>query len=152
MLGRKLFELEDRFDFVTGVRGKGLLWGVEFRREMAEEVTLACLEGGLIVNNVRPNVLRLSPPLIVSDEELEQGLAILESVLAAGYELEKASEPAFEREWVSKEDGASEDVRRNEAEACSATMVFESTWRTLWLRRLSLPTPAASTPASPSAG
>jgi predicted acetylornithine/succinylornithine family transaminase len=110
MLGRKLFELEDRFDFVSVVRGKGMLWGVEFRRDMAEEVTLACLEQGLVVNNVRPNVLRLSPPLTISDAELEQGLAVLERVLSKGYELEKASEPAFEREWVSKEDGASEDV------------------------------------------
>jgi len=110
MLGRKLFELEDRFDFITAVRGKGLLWGVEFRRDMAEEVTLACLGGGLIVNNVRPNVLRLSPPLTISDAELEQGLAILERVLATGYELAKTSESAFERDWVSKEDGASEDM------------------------------------------
>jgi acetylornithine/N-succinyldiaminopimelate aminotransferase len=110
MLGRKLFELEDRFDFVTAVRGKGLLWGIEFEREMAEEVTLACLEAGLMVNNVRPNVLRLSPPLTISDTELEKGLAILQNVLSAGYELEKVSERAFEREWVSKENGASEDV------------------------------------------
>jgi len=110
MLGRKLFELEDRFDFVSAVRGKGMLWGVEFRRDMAEEVTLACLEQGLVVNNVRPNVLRLSPPLTISDAELEQGLAVLERVLSTGYELEKASEPAFESKWVSKEDGASEDV------------------------------------------
>ena len=110
MLGRKLFELEDRFDFITAVRGMGMLWGVEFRRDMAEEMTLACLEGGLIVNNVRPNVLRLSPPLTISDAELEQGLAVLERVLTTGHKLAKSSERAFERDWVSKEDGASEDV------------------------------------------
>ncbi len=109
LLGRKLFELEDRLDLIKAVRGMGLLWGVEFKQEIAEEVVLACLKAGLIVNNVRPNVLRLSPALTISDEELEQGLAILERVLTAGNELEKASEPAFEREWVSKEDGASED-------------------------------------------
>lgn len=110
VLGRKLFELEDRFDFITAVRGKGLLWGVEFRRDIAEEVTLACLEGGLIVNNVRPNVLRLSPPLTASDAELEKGLDILESVLSTGYGLAESGKPAFERDWVSKENGASEDV------------------------------------------
>ncbi len=110
LLGRKLFELEDRFDFVSAVRGKGLLWGLEVRRDIAEEVALACLEGGLIVNNVRPNVLRLSPPLTVSDDELEKGLSILERVLSEGNELAKASKRTFERDWVSKEDGASEDV------------------------------------------
>jgi acetylornithine/N-succinyldiaminopimelate aminotransferase len=97
VLGRRLFELEDRFDFITAVRGKGLLWGVEFQRDMAEEVTLGCLEGGLIVNNVRPNVLRLSPPLTIGEAELEQGLAVLERVLSAGHER-------------GKEDGAAEDV------------------------------------------
>ena len=110
LLGRKLFELEDRFDFVSAVRGKGLLWGLEFRREIAEEVTLACLEDGLIVNNVRPNVLRLSPPLTVSDDELEKGMGILERVLSEGNDLAKTSKRAFDRDWVSKEDGASEDV------------------------------------------
>jgi 4-aminobutyrate aminotransferase-like enzyme len=49
---------------------------------MAEEVTLACLEEGLVVNNVRPNTLRLSPPLTVSEEELEEGLAKLAKVFA----------------------------------------------------------------------
>ena len=54
--------------------------------------------------------LRLSPPLTISDAELEQGLAVLERVLATGYALAKTSAPTFERDWVSKEDGASEDV------------------------------------------
>jgi len=82
LLGRRLRTLEDRFDFVKAVRGLGLLWGVEFDRDMAEEVTLACLREGLIVNNVRPNVLRLSPALTIEDEEMEKGLALLERVLS----------------------------------------------------------------------
>ena len=82
LLGRKLFELEDRFDFIANVRGMGMLWGVELKREAAEELVLACLKEGLIINNVRPNVLRVSPPLTISDAELEQGLAVLEHVLA----------------------------------------------------------------------
>ncbi len=110
LLGRKLFELEDRLELVKEVRGMGMLWGVEFKQEIAEEVVLDCLKGGLIVNNVRPNVLRLSPPLTVSEAELEEGLSILERVLMAANEQKKASEPAFEREWVAKEDGASEDA------------------------------------------
>ena len=47
---------------------------------MAEEVTLACLREGLIVNNVRPTTLRLSPPLTIADDDLEEGLARLEKV------------------------------------------------------------------------
>jgi acetylornithine/N-succinyldiaminopimelate aminotransferase len=84
-LERKLRALEDRFSFVTEVRGKGLLWAMEFDREIGEQVDLACLADGLIANNVRPNALRLCPPLTVSEEELDQAVAILERVLA-GFE------------------------------------------------------------------
>jgi len=66
---------------VTGVRGKGLLWAVQLSREAAEQVVQGCLERGLIVNNVRPDAVRLCPALTVSREELDEGLAILERVL-----------------------------------------------------------------------
>jgi len=81
-LERKLRGLEDRFSFITEVRGKGLLWAIEFDREIAEQVNLACLAEGLLANNVRPNALRLSPPLTVSEEEIDQAAAMVEQVLA----------------------------------------------------------------------
>jgi len=80
-LAQRLRCLEDRFDFVTEVRGKGLLWAIQFDREMSEQVMLACLQQGLITNNVRPDALRLAPPLTVSREELDQALEIVEEVL-----------------------------------------------------------------------
>ncbi len=67
---------------MSGQRGRGLFWAVALTREAALEVVQGCLERGLIVNNVRPDAVRLSPPLTVSREELDQGLAILEEVLA----------------------------------------------------------------------
>jgi len=81
-LERKLRGLEDRFSFITEVRGLGLLRAIEFDRDIAEEVNLACLAEGLIANNVRPNALRLCPPLTVSQEEIDQAAAIVERVLA----------------------------------------------------------------------
>jgi acetylornithine/N-succinyldiaminopimelate aminotransferase len=81
-LGQKLRGLEDRFSFITEVRGKGLLWAMEFDREIGEQVDLACLAEGLIANNVRPNALRLCPPLTVSEEEIDQAVAMVERVLA----------------------------------------------------------------------
>ncbi len=78
---RRLQSLLDRCPHVTEVRGKGLMWAIEFSSDIGERVTNAALENGLIVNNVRPNAVRLTPPLTVSDEELEQGLAILEHVI-----------------------------------------------------------------------
>jgi len=81
-LERKLRGLEDRFSFVTEVRGKGLLWAIEFDQEIAEEVALACLAEGLIANNVRPTSLRFCPPLTVSEEEIDRAAAIVEQMLA----------------------------------------------------------------------
>lgn len=80
-LEARLHSLEDRSDLVTGARGKGLLWAVALASEAAEQVVLGCLERGLIVNNVRPDAVRVAPPLTVSREELDEGLDILERVL-----------------------------------------------------------------------
>ncbi len=79
---RRLQSLADRFPNVTAVRGKGLMWAVQFNGDIGERLTNQALANGLILNNVRPNAVRIVPPLTVSDEELEQGLAILEHVIA----------------------------------------------------------------------
>lgn len=80
-LMQRLHGLEDRFTFATQVRGKGLLTAIQFDREMSEQVVGACLEEGLIPNNVRPDAVRLAPPLTVTQEEIDRALAILEGVL-----------------------------------------------------------------------
>jgi predicted acetylornithine/succinylornithine family transaminase len=81
-LEQRLRSIEDRLDLVTEVRGKGLLWALGLSREVGAEAVARCLERGLIVNNVRPDAVRICPPLIVSREELDEGLAVLEEVLA----------------------------------------------------------------------
>jgi acetylornithine/N-succinyldiaminopimelate aminotransferase len=78
---RRMQSLLDRSPHVTEVRGKGLMWAVQFSADIGERVTNEALANGLIVNNVRPNAIRIVPPLTVSEEELEQGLAILEHVV-----------------------------------------------------------------------
>ena len=44
-------------------------------------MVLDCLANGLIVNNVRPNAVRLAPPLTVSNKEIDEGLRILEAAI-----------------------------------------------------------------------
>jgi acetylornithine/N-succinyldiaminopimelate aminotransferase len=65
---------------VEEVRGRGLLLGASIDRP-AGDVVDACRERGLLVGSAGPDVLRLTPPLTVSAEELEQGLELLEEVL-----------------------------------------------------------------------
>jgi acetylornithine/N-succinyldiaminopimelate aminotransferase len=79
----RLRSIEDRTPEVTEVRGRGLLIAVQFSRDIAADVTSACRERGLLVNNVRPNAIRLMPPLIVTDAELDRACDILEDALKA---------------------------------------------------------------------
>jgi predicted acetylornithine/succinylornithine family transaminase len=65
---------------LPNVRGRGLLLAVETSRP-AVDVVADCLERGLLVGTAGESVLRLTPPLILTADELEHGLAILEEVL-----------------------------------------------------------------------
>jgi acetylornithine/succinyldiaminopimelate/putrescine aminotransferase len=77
----KLEGLKQRFPSITEVRGKGLLLAFAFDRDVAERVALECLQHGLIVNNVRPNAIRLVPPLTVSEAEVDEAVSIIAEVL-----------------------------------------------------------------------
>jgi acetylornithine/N-succinyldiaminopimelate aminotransferase len=66
---------------ITEVRGKGLLLAVGLDKDIAERVTLDCLEAGLIVNNVRPNAVRLAPPLTVNEAEMDEAVSSLEKAI-----------------------------------------------------------------------
>jgi acetylornithine/N-succinyldiaminopimelate aminotransferase len=67
---------------VSGVRGKGLLLGLELTAPLAVEVTAACRDRFLLVNAVAPDVVRLAPPLTVSREEVDLALAALGEAVA----------------------------------------------------------------------
>jgi acetylornithine/N-succinyldiaminopimelate aminotransferase len=67
---------------VRGVRGRGLLLGLELTAPVAAEVADACRDRFLVVNAVAPDVLRLAPPLTVSREEIDVALAAIDASLA----------------------------------------------------------------------
>jgi len=81
-LVEKLEGLRRRLPAVTEVRGKGLLIAVGLAGDHAEKVVMDCLANGLIVNNVRPNAVRLAPPLVVSHAEVDEAVSILEGSLS----------------------------------------------------------------------
>jgi predicted acetylornithine/succinylornithine family transaminase len=65
------------------VRGAGLLLAAELAEGRdARAVEAACRDRGLIVNAVTPTALRLAPPLLVSDDEIDEAVAILTAALA----------------------------------------------------------------------
>ncbi len=76
-----LEKLKAKFDQIVEIRGRGLLLAMALKGEIADELVMACLEEGLLVNRVKPGVLRFMPPLIITNEDIEQALHILEKVL-----------------------------------------------------------------------
>ncbi|MCX4825197.1 aspartate aminotransferase family protein [Streptomyces sp. NBC_01142] len=71
---------------IADVRGRGLLWGVEFTTPaVAGDVLMELGRNGLVVSPClgQPEVLRLLPPLVATDEDAEEALAILDAVCAA---------------------------------------------------------------------
>ena len=68
---------------VAEVRGVGLLIAVELSGGDAKGVAARALDAGLVVNPVTESALRLAPSLLVSDDELDEGVAILAKVLAS---------------------------------------------------------------------
>ncbi|MFN8534563.1 MAG: acetylornithine transaminase [Dehalococcoidia bacterium] len=78
----KLRQLAERFPVIDEVRGEGLLLAVQFGSEMSDIVSRAALERGLLLNAVMPSAIRLMPPLVITEAEVDEAVAILDAVLA----------------------------------------------------------------------
>jgi len=68
--GAQITEIMLRSPLVSHVRGRGLLLGVVLRAPVAAEVEAAARAQGLIVNAVAPDVVRLAPPLVLTDDDI----------------------------------------------------------------------------------
>jgi acetylornithine/N-succinyldiaminopimelate aminotransferase len=68
---------------VAGVRGRGLLLGVELDGLDARGVNAALLEAGVVANAVTPTALRLAPSLLIEDAQVDEAVAIVGDVLGA---------------------------------------------------------------------
>lgn len=73
----------EQVDGVAEVRGMGLMVGVELDGVSAPEVLKECLQRGLLVNAVGDSVLRLLPPLVVTEEEVDEAVRIISEAIAA---------------------------------------------------------------------
>jgi 4-aminobutyrate aminotransferase-like enzyme len=74
--------LKKKYPFVTDVRGRGLLAAIEFDSDIGQDILMACLEKGLLVNKVKPNAIRLMPPLIIGNNEVDRAIGILDQVIS----------------------------------------------------------------------
>lgn len=73
---------------ITDVRGKGLLLAIEFRDEkIAGLIADECLARRLFVRQTQGNMIRIFPALNIGDEEMEEGLAIIEAAIGTTMEM-----------------------------------------------------------------
>lgn len=73
--------LQDRHPVISEVRGQGLLVAVEFSSDIGPALVAAIRERGMLCNVVKPNTLRLVPPLTVGDDELTEAVGIIDAAL-----------------------------------------------------------------------
>ncbi len=82
-MGEGLANLQSKHSQIAEVRGMGLLWAVLFETDIGAEVVSNCNAEGLLTNPLRPNAVRLMPPLTVSAEEIDQAMERLDSAIEA---------------------------------------------------------------------
>jgi acetylornithine/N-succinyldiaminopimelate aminotransferase len=97
--------LRPRYPLVRGVRGAGLLLGIALTEPAAAAVVAGLRDRGFLANAVRPDVIRLAPPLILGADQADAFLAVLPGALAAVCGPSTAGEPAIDEPTVTvKED------------------------------------------------
>ena len=68
---------------IDHVRGRGLLWGMVLTAPRAKDTEAAALDAGFLVNAAAPDVIRLAPPLIITEAQVDSFIAALPGILDA---------------------------------------------------------------------
>jgi acetylornithine aminotransferase len=76
---------------IVEARGRGCLWGFQLVRPVANDVVLAMISEGVLATSAGPDVLRMSPPLIASDDDVAEAARALGTAVARVLESEEAS-------------------------------------------------------------
>ena len=79
---RRLRAMAAKHPLIKEVRGAGLMWGLELSRDAAPVVP-AGLERGVVVNRTADTVVRLLPPLVITETEADEALDRLDAALGA---------------------------------------------------------------------
>ena len=86
-LKKKIETLKAKFPCIGELRGAGMLQGFEvntpegYNGDLSKDLIKKCMENGLLILRSGTNVIRLAPPLIISEKELDEGFDIIEKTL-----------------------------------------------------------------------
>ena len=73
-LMQSLNDLKLVFSCIEEIRGKGLLLAIQFDGDIADKVLELVRNEGVLSNMVKPNALRLMPPLTITKQEIQSGV------------------------------------------------------------------------------
>lgn len=77
----KLKDIATRCDKIKDVRGKGLMIGIEFATDIAGEIKDALFRKGFLTGTIGKNIIRITPPLIITKKDVDPFLSELEQIL-----------------------------------------------------------------------
>ncbi len=81
ILKKRIQKIADRSPHVKEVRGKGLFIGIEVKNGNAMDFCRKLLKLGVVVNDSHGHTIRISPPLVINEEEMDFLVDRLETVL-----------------------------------------------------------------------
>ena len=76
----RLTELARHYTFIKEVRGYGLMIGVELDMP-GKQIVLDCMEEGLLLNCTHDVVLRMLPPYILTEQDVDRAMTVLNRVM-----------------------------------------------------------------------
>jgi acetylornithine/LysW-gamma-L-lysine aminotransferase len=76
----RLEELQSKHKIIKEVRGMGLMLGVELRFDVLN-IILKCADGGVLILDAGRNVLRFLPPLVITKDQVDKTITVLDTVL-----------------------------------------------------------------------
>jgi len=79
-IGDRLRAMGERTGRVRAIRGRGFMWGIDVS-EPAGDIVARARDAGLLVLTAGDHTVRLLPPLVTSQQDLDRGLTILEQVI-----------------------------------------------------------------------
>jgi acetylornithine/N-succinyldiaminopimelate aminotransferase len=80
-LERSLRDIASRQPAITSVRGAGVMWGLEIDRPAAAVVD-AARDRHLLINRTSDTVIRLLPPFVITEKEIDEAMPLLEAAIA----------------------------------------------------------------------
>ncbi len=84
-LRKGLDDLKQKSNSIVGVRGLGLMIGIEFNtKQVRDEKLTRAFKKGLLLLPAGQKAMRVIPPLVITEEEVQEGLELMEDVLSSG--------------------------------------------------------------------